>query len=216
MSCASERAVEVYLEPVLPTPAVDTLASLTRELGWRPTVVDDGGPGADYPAGIPLRASLDLGALGIDGNVSIVVATQGHSRRAGATGDARHRCRHVGLIASREAERERVRPAARPGRHRGGTGAGPRAGRLDLGSVANEEIAVAVLAELVSLHATGVFRPSASRPTRTPVEAVDPVCGITVDVASAYHWHQHEGVTYYFCAAGCQQRFADDPAGYLS
>ncbi len=45
--------------------------------------------------------------------------------------------------------------------------------------------------------------------------AIDPVCGMTVDPHTAQWKHVHGGVTYYFCAAGCQAKFAADPARYL-
>ena len=32
--------------------------------------------------------------------------------------------------------------------------------------------------------------------------AKDPVCGMTVDTATAAHKAEHSGVMYYFCAAG--------------
>ncbi len=47
----------------------------------------------------------------------------------------------------------------------------------------------------------------------TPV--LDPVCGMTVDPATAKHKAEHEGLTYYFCSAGCRQKFEADPARYL-
>lgn len=45
--------------------------------------------------------------------------------------------------------------------------------------------------------------------------AIDPVCGMAVDIAIAKHIHAHEGSTYYFCAASCRTRFAADPSRYL-
>ncbi len=41
----------------------------------------------------------------------------------------------------------------------------------------------------------------------------DPVCGMTVTARSA-HSLQHEGRPVYFCSAGCQSKFAADPAKY--
>jgi xanthine dehydrogenase accessory factor len=167
-----------------------------------------------HPAGIPTHGSLDLGALGIDGNAAVVVATQGHydeeALEAALTTDAAY----IGLVASRKrAEsvfgllRERGVADAALSRVRAPAG-------LDLGSVTNEEIAVAVLAELVSLRAAGTFRPSAHR-TAAPVEAIDPVCGMTVDVATTHHRYSLGGVTYYFCAAGCQREFEKNPTAFL-
>ena len=46
--------------------------------------------------------------------------------------------------------------------------------------------------------------------------AIDPVCGMTVDVASARYRSVHEGTTYYFCSAGCLKRFEEDPARFLA
>jgi P-type Cu+ transporter len=49
-----------------------------------------------------------------------------------------------------------------------------------------------------------------------PAAAVkDPVCGMTVDPASAKHQTEHEGHTYYFCAARCREKFVADPSAYL-
>src|ERR1700757_3412077 len=44
----------------------------------------------------------------------------------------------------------------------------------------------------------------------------DPVCGMAVDPASAKHAHVHSGRTYFFCGAGCLDKFRADPAHYLS
>jgi Cu+-exporting ATPase len=43
----------------------------------------------------------------------------------------------------------------------------------------------------------------------------DPVCGMTVDPATAKHRHDHDGTTYYFCGGGCREKFVADPAAYL-
>ena len=44
----------------------------------------------------------------------------------------------------------------------------------------------------------------------------DPVCGMAVDPHTTPHRHQHAGRPYYFCSAGCQAKFAADPAKYLA
>lgn len=43
---------------------------------------------------------------------------------------------------------------------------------------------------------------------------IDPVCGMTVDPATARHRHEHEGKTYYFCCAHCLQKFSATPSQY--
>ena len=38
-------------------------------------------------------------------------------------------------------------------------------------------------------------------------EVTDPVCGMTVAVADTAETTVHAGVSYYFCCAGCRERF---------
>src|SRR6266852_1415477 len=44
----------------------------------------------------------------------------------------------------------------------------------------------------------------------------DPVCGMTVDPATAKHKFEHDGKAYYFCCAHCLEKFRADPISYLS
>ncbi len=48
----------------------------------------------------------------------------------------------------------------------------------------------------------------------TATDAIDPVCGMSVDRGSARHSHSHDGATYYFCCEGCLKKFAAEPAKY--
>jgi P-type Cu+ transporter len=52
--------------------------------------------------------------------------------------------------------------------------------------------------------------------TRTTQQSRDPVCGMTVEPAAAKYRAEHDGVTYYFCAAVCRAKFVADPAKYLT
>lgn len=45
--------------------------------------------------------------------------------------------------------------------------------------------------------------------------AKDPVCGMSVDLATAAATREYDGVTYYFCNPGCADKFAQNPAAYL-
>jgi len=44
---------------------------------------------------------------------------------------------------------------------------------------------------------------------------IDPVCGMTVDPASAAASQEHGGKRYYFCCEHCREKFRADPAKYL-
>ena len=43
----------------------------------------------------------------------------------------------------------------------------------------------------------------------------DPVCGMTVNPVTTPHRHNHDGEPYYFCSAGCLNKFTADTTKYL-
>jgi P-type Cu+ transporter len=45
--------------------------------------------------------------------------------------------------------------------------------------------------------------------------AIDPVCGMTVDISAAKHVADYKGDSYYFCSAGCKTKFLANPLKYL-
>lgn len=52
-----------------------------------------------------------------------------------------------------------------------------------------------------------------------PEKLIDPVCGMTVDVATAEAAGlllEHEDRTYAFCRSGCRRAFVEDPAEYVA
>jgi xanthine dehydrogenase accessory factor len=66
-----------------------------------------------------------------------------------------------------------------------------------------EEIALAVLAEIVAER-------QARQPSYTivlPETAIDPICGMTVEIKGAMHTLAMGETTYYFCGAGCNDAF---------
>jgi xanthine dehydrogenase accessory factor len=79
---------------------------------------------------------------------------------------------------------------------------------LDLGPSSQEEIAVAILAELVA------WRHTRREESPVPQEAVDPVCGMTVAVEATAERVVHEGVTVVFCSQHCRTRFEAEPDRY--
>ena len=52
--------------------------------------------------------------------------------------------------------------------------------------------------------------------TTAPALERDPVCGMTVNPATAKYVHEHAGKNYYFCCAGCAEKFKGNPQGYLN
>jgi xanthine dehydrogenase accessory factor len=226
IACASEGALEVYVEPVLPSPhvvvigrspAVDVLAKMASDLGWRSVVIDDEGDAASHPGIAVVVDHLDLAAAGTSASSFVIVATQGHYDEDALTAAIESGAAYIGLIASRKrAERVlgylRDRGVSDEDLARVHAPAG-----LDLGKVPAQEIAVAILAELVKLRAEGELPAgSAEVQIATRHEEIDPVCGMTVDVAEARFNTSHEGRSYYFCSAACLAAFVAEPASFAS
>ena len=225
MACESEGALEVYLEPHRPepqvivvgrSPAVDALAEMAVSLGWGATVIDDGGNPDEHTRPELVRTKLDLSGLGIDGATAVVVATQGHYDDLALESALVHDPGYIGLIASENRAaavidhlRSRGVDPAEVARVQAPAG-------LDLGAVANAEIAVAVMADLVARRARGELAATGSGQAPPAVEAIDPVCGMTVLVDDAKYHTVHEGFDYWFCAPGCQRTFNSDPQAFLT
>jgi xanthine dehydrogenase accessory factor len=215
MSCQSEGALQVFIEPVVPvidllvvgrSPMVHLLAELATSLGWQARV-------ADVPG---------LGAGDFTERTLVVVATQGHGDEEALELAARADPAFLGLVASEKRGRSLLEYLAERGVPREQLDRVRTPVGIDLGHTTHREIAVSVLAELVQHRAAGDFGTAggdaAPREAET-TEATDPVCGMTVTVdASGWsaHMHEHEGTTYHFCCVGCRDRFAADPAAYLT
>jgi len=171
---------------------------------------------SDHPGIDEVFTSLDLGPAGVDEGSFVVVATQGHYDEDALQRALETPARYVGLIASRKrAEavmgylRDRGLPEHQLARVHAPAG-------LDLGHVAPEEIAVGIMAELVQLKAAGDLGPRLEMaPVSEMHEALDPVCGMTVQVANARYIATLEGQTYYFCSAGCQKTFEANPRSFI-
>lgn len=206
MACASEGAMEVFVEPMLPapllvvvghSPMVEALVGLADALAWRTATVD-----------VP-----DLGDLPIDETSSVVVATQGHYDEPAMLAALATPAGYVGLVASAKRAASVMQWLREEGVDDGALARVHAPAGLDLGHVEHREIAVAVLAELVALRRSVA---AGTLPIAEPERAVDPVCGMTVEVATAHFHSVHDGTDYWFCAAGCQRAFDADPASFLT
>ncbi len=223
ISCQSEGSLEIYIEPVQPaphlvvvghSPMARTLGELSRALGWRTDLI----------------AGQDFTTADASGRSMVVVATQGHHDEEAITAAIAARPAYVGLVgAARRGAAvlgylaERGVPTDELDKVRVPAG-------LDLGPTTHQEIAVAILAELVQLRASGKLMAGpgipagARRPAAAAVaapapagteDAVDPVCGMTVTPGPSAYPLTHAGASYYFCCAGCRQKFEKDPLAYL-
>jgi xanthine dehydrogenase accessory factor len=223
ISCTSEGALEVFLEPMLPqphvvaigrSPAVKTLTHLAAALDWTVTVVDDGGRAEDHPEAGEVVTSLTL-PDGIDAGTSIVIATQGHYDEPALEAALATDAGYIGLVASRKRADTVLGYLEDRGIPRGQLDRITAPAGIDLGHIQHREIGVAVLAQLVALRAAGVIHGGMEAAGPAHV-AIDPVCQMEVEVSTARWIAEHEGETYYFCAPGCKTTFEKDPAAFLA
>jgi xanthine dehydrogenase accessory factor len=207
ISCQSEGAMQVYVEPVVSnphlvvvgrSPMAHTLSQLARALGWRADLID----------------AVDFSAADVDERAVVVVATQGHGDEDVIEQAVRALPAYVGLVASRRRGEavlgylaDRGVPKDLLERVRVPVG-------LDLGHTSHREIAVAILAELVQLRAAGALIADHPVAATTPSRAIDPVCGMTVPADRTSRPFEYGGVSYYFCSVGCRTAFERDPASY--
>jgi xanthine dehydrogenase accessory factor len=215
IACQSDGALEVYIEPVLPTPHLvvvgrspmaHTLAEMAEALGWRTDLQDS-------PEFTP-----EFTLVPVDGNSMVVIATQGHGDEEAVQAAVTAGPAYIGLVASRRRGESVLGYLGERGVTRDGLDRVRVPAGLDLGPTSHREMAVGILAELVQLRASGGLRPESAAVMASvpePVEAIDPVCGMTVLVGPASPSHQLDDVTYYFCSAGCRRAFENDPAAYV-
>src|SRR6185295_14608912 len=83
---------------------------------------------------------------------------------------------------------------------------------VSIGARTPQEIALSILAEIVAGQRAAEAEASKA-PEAVPAgaQAIDPICGMTVEVATARHTAVHAGRTFYFCCGGCRERFLAEP-----
>ncbi|NUT33589.1 MAG: YHS domain-containing protein [Hamadaea sp.] len=213
--CLSGGSLEIFLQAMLPAP-------LVRVHGEAPVArallrVGDAA-GFDMVAAHP----GDPIAAGVAG---VVVATHGRDEEAVLRRALDAGVSYVALVASRR-RGDAVLAEIGAGRDRVRTPAG-----LDIGARTAPEIAVSILAELIEHRSRTQPPPEAAEqpaeptahqpagrrelPLLTQGTAIDPVCGMTVQITPTTLVTEHEESAVYFCAAGCKAAFLDDPRRYL-
>jgi xanthine dehydrogenase accessory factor len=243
MTCISGGTLDIYLEPHLAQPLLvaishlpiaEALASLGKELGYAVTVAGIDATPDSFPQADRVLNGLDFAQIPLRPQTYIVVASHGNYDEEALTWALSTGAPYVALVASPKRARAVVEylresgiPEERLARLKFPAG-------LDIGAVTPEEIALSILAETVQLrrqpqrqaardahdeqHEHDHVAPAETAAPQAPsaTEAIDPVCGMTVEIAGARYTSQYQGQTYYFCAAGCKRSFDKEPRHYLS
>jgi xanthine dehydrogenase accessory factor len=201
IACHGGGSVDLYIEPVVPAPCLAVFGGspvaqaavrIAAVLGYTTLLVDDD-PSA------PEVARL---AEGDRSRLFALVATHGERDEESLREALALEPAYVGLVASRTRlakvrEVLLARGVARDQLDRIRSPAG-----IDIGAVAPEEIALSVLAEIVQTQRAAVVPAAEQRRV-----AVDPICHMEVEIATAKHKAEVGGETWYFCCGGCREEF---------
>jgi len=196
--CLSGGALEIFLEPLLPspmltligtTPTATAVADLAHSLGFAVTQAHD----------------LTDASLAKE-TVAVVIASHGGDeigvvRTALAAGVP-----FIGLVASRRRAAGVLEPLTPEERARVHSPVG-----LDIGARTPPEIALSILADLVQrIRQDGLTADGAG--TDAPLKVVDPVCGMTVVVGPDTPHAVVNGEDQWFCATGCRDAYVAEHA----
>lgn len=198
--CLSGGALEIYLEPLLPSPVLylvgssptaQAVADLAPVLGF---VVEPSSAGA-----------------GPRGATAVVVSTHGGDEAAAVRAALDAGVGFVGLVCSRTRGRAvlqeldlREEELGRVHVHVG----------LDIGARTAPEIALSIMAAVVrAIRLEGLSADPVAEPSPSPQQVVDPVCGMTVTVAEGTPHLVLDGSDLWFCNPGCRDTYARAHAG---
>jgi xanthine dehydrogenase accessory factor len=194
--CLSGGAVEVFLRPHRPAPAVHVVGSSPVALELTSTL-SSLGFAADR---------VDGGGVDVTGALAVVVSTHGRDEPETLRAALGAGVPFIGLVASerRGAAVLDAMDLSPEDRARIRTPVG-----LPIGARTHAEIALSVAAELVREVRLGGLAVGGETPPR-PTSAVDPICGMEVTVTAATPHLEHDGRDVWFCAPGCRERYAAD------
>jgi len=222
MSCTSGGILDIYMEPHLPQPQLvligdsPVIAALGRLAGV-----------LDYT--VTQLNSADLSKVLMNERTYVLVASHGQYDEEALEQALRSPAVYVGMVGSHrraEACREYLRTSGLTEQQieRLKAPAG-----LDVGAVTPQEIAASILAELVEVRRRGPL--VNQEQTRfaseehlegkdailehEPETAIDPVCGMIVEIATARHRAKLDGQDFYFCCPACKRLFERNPQEYL-
>ena len=201
--CLSGGSLEIFLTPQLPaplirvygaTPIADALIDLCDVLGYD----------AQRGAG---------GETDLSDTNAVVIASHGGPEAEIIRTALDNGVGYIGLVASKvrgasildelelsDAERARVHTPV----------------GLPISAKTPSEIAVSIAAELIAGVRDGSLTRRSAPADSGPIEAleaIDPVCGMTVPIGPATEHLRSAGVDYWFCGPGCRTAFAAGKAG---
>lgn len=242
MTCYSGGTLDIFIEPVTAkprlvilgrSPVARTLARLAAAVDFSVSVAAPEATAETFPDADLLLDDLRVDGVKIDAQAFVVVSTQGEEDEEGLQQALSTPADYIAFVASRKKAEKILESLARRGATEESLKRVHAPAGMAIGAKSPEEIAVSILAEIVQIKASrspmarrevdqtrlGEEMPentpaTSASPQNTPKEATDPICGMTVETAGAKHTSEYKGNRYYFCCAGCKQKFDEQPQKY--
>jgi xanthine dehydrogenase accessory factor len=235
MTCFSGGTLEIYIEPQYPQPRLLVVGSLPvaralialgKVMNYDVVAVDPDGDGSSLgDAHHVLNSLTDIGSH-VRPETYVVVATHGSFDEAALVQVLKARPYYIGLVASQKRFQSVLEYLRLEGIEENDLQQIKAPAGLDIQAQQGDEIALSILAEIVqyrrsaqaavdwSAMAVDQMSAPAAVPQAASGVAIDPVCHMEVDIATAKYTFDCEGKTYYFCAPGCKTAFSKNPQEY--
>ena len=227
MVCHSGGTLDIFIEPVLPapqmvilgrSPVARTLAWLAAGLGYAVAVFGKGALREEFPNAKQVEPSLDLSALKHPERSFVVISTQGEDDEGGMVEALRLNAPYVAFVASPKKWKAVSTFLVGQGFSKADLARVKVPAGIEIHAHDPEEIALSIMAQVVAERRGGALGaiPSTANeqvasPDRELVRAIDPVCNMTVEIATAKYLSEHRGQKAYFCCAGCKENFDRTP-----
>lgn len=230
MSCASEGAIDVYVEPELPaprllvagfTPVAQALTHIAPKAGFTVTQFvaqnelqdAEGNEDATVLPVEQMNAYLAALPTGIRAAAAGLAVTQGHYDEQALAAYLHHGIGFVGLLASEKRGKSIVEALIKQGANAGDIARIRYPVGLDIGARKPADVSISIFAQIVAERSLQSAPPE-SQPVRET--AIDPVCGMSVDPAGFHDSAEYKGRIYYFCGSHCSAAFAAEPEQYVT
>lgn len=191
MTCHSGGTLDIFLEPVLPAPRLVILGESPVAAALAQLA-----PAMDFQ----VSASLD----GSKSDAWVVAAGMSSGEdhplvREALLADAPY----VAMVSSRRRAEAFLAELRAEGLSEDTLERLKAPAGLDIGAATPAEIALSIMAEIVQRRRA---QPRVEAPVARAM-AIDPICEMEVDIATAKWTAERDGQTFYFCAPGCRKAF---------
>jgi len=225
------------------SPVVEALVRLGRAINFFVVAIDPDATPERFAEADKILTELDLSQLKFTPQTYIVVATHGKYDERALEQILATEASYIAFVTSKKRGQAAIDYLREIGVSSEKLARIKFPAGLDIGAQTPDEIAVSILAEIVQIRRRppSIKLPllTMNPPQPLPIsnvamkeqsghaptlivdvkgksgQAKDPICGMMVEIATARYTSLYHEETYYFCCAGCKQKFDKEPKKYL-